>query len=97
MAEEQYDIYYEQLQNYLKSSEDDRENLMGLLKRGHHVVMSHCGVFTLDNTVGLDLVFDWVRFTYNGFSEHFFDSFLYQLNGFRMQLWMDGDVDVEET
>lgn len=97
MAEEVYEVYLTEIREYLKSSKDDDENILNLLKRGHHVVMSHCGVFSLGNMEGRNLVFDWVRFAFNGYSEHFFDSYLNELNGFRMQVWMDGESNAEEA
>lgn len=98
IIDNEYDKHYDALKNYLKSTDDDKDNILNLLKRGHHVIMSHCGVFDLENEVGRDLVFDYVRFAYNGYREHFFSSFEYELNGFRWQIYTDaGDADVEET
>lgn len=97
METNQYEKHHDELQKYLKSTDDDKKNLISLLERGHHVIISHCGVFDLDNVVGRNLVFNWVRFEFNGYSEHFFDSFLTELNTFRMELWMAGGLDVEKT
>lgn len=96
MDNNKYDAYYPDLQRYLKSTDDDKNNLLNLLERGHHVIQSYCGVFGLDNLAGRNLVFNWVRFEWQGVSEHFFDSFLIDINNLRMNLWMDGDSDVEE-
>ena len=98
MAEEQYDTYYDELQNYLKSPDEDRENITALLKRAHAWVQGRCGEFDLDHVRGRDLVFNRVRFDYNGYSEHFESSFMSELSSLSFELWEpEGDTDAEET
>lgn len=93
-----YEAYYDELQNYLKSSDDDKDNVTALLKRAHAWVQGRCGDFDLDHIRGRDLVFNCVRFDYNGYSEHFESSFMSELSSLSFELWEpEGDTDAEET
>ena len=97
MADVIYNTYLTELREYLKSSKDDDDNVLNMLERGHHAVMEHCGVFELSDFFGKDLVFNWVRFEFNGYREHFLSSFDTEVNTLRMRLWMDGESDAEKT
>ena len=93
-----YNQWHEELQLYLKSTNDDEQNIINLLKRGHAYVQGMCGKFELDHTQGRNLVFNWVRFEYNGHSEHFDSSFADELSRLSFELWEpEGDLDVKET
>ena len=75
----------------------DDENLERLIEEGHAEIQGYCGKFDLEtNTTGRKLVYEYVRFAYNGMTEHFYTSFLPDLIRFGFELW-DGDEDVEET
>lgn len=92
--EELYDIYYDELQNYLKSPDEDRENITALLKRAHAWVQGRCGDFALDHVRGRDLVFNRVRFDYNGLLHEFESRFMNDLSSLSFELW-DGGEDEE--
>ena len=94
---DQYEKYYYELQNYLKTTDDDKDNLLAQMQRGHEYVKMRCGDFDMDNINGRNLVFDWVRFAINGYSEHFESSFLSELSRLGFELWEPGGSDVEET
>lgn len=84
--------YLEQLKLRLKIlHDDDDENLKNLIEIAHAKIQSWCGQFTLDNLVGRDLVFDYVRFAYNGKSEYFYNCFSGELSSFGFSLMKVGD------
>lgn len=96
--EENYEEYYKELQNYLKSPDADKENIIAQLKRAHAWVKGRCGNFELTNDRGRDLVFNRVRFDYNGYLEHFESSFMNDLSSLSFELWNpEGDSFVEEA
>lgn len=91
----QYDAVYPELQNYLKSTHDDRENVHAMLVRAHEWVQGRCGEFDLtENARGKDLVFNRVRFDFNGYLDHFESSFMSDLSNLSFELW-DGDDNAE--
>lgn len=78
---------------HILHSRDD-ENLLSLLEQGYNVIQSYCGSFELgDHQRGLGLVFEWVRFAYNGQTEYFYNCFKEDLNMFGFQLLSNGDDD----
>ena len=93
---EKYDEYYPELQNYLKSTDDDKNNIIAMLVRAHAWVQGRCGDFELDNARGKDLVFNRVRFDFNGYLDHFESSFMSDLSNLSFELW-DGDDDAETS
>lgn len=90
-----YELAYEELKDYLKSTEEDKENILALLKRAHEWVVGRCGDFGLTHTRGKDLVFNRVRFDFNGVVHEFEKHYLNDLSNLSFELW-DGD-DHEET
>lgn len=95
--EVEYDKYAAELQRYLKTTDDDLQNIIDLMERGHAYVQSRCGPFDFNNVNGKNLVFDWVRFAINGYSEHFESSFLGELSSLGFELWEPGESDVEKA
>lgn len=93
----QYDAVYPELQNYLKSTKDDEDNVKAMLVRAHKWVQGRCGEFNLKyNARGKDLVFNRVRFDFNGYLDHFESSFMSDLSNLSFELW-DGDDDAETS
>ena len=92
----------EQYLNELKQrlhilNDDDDENLTNLINIAHARIQSWCGQFELINLVGKDLVFEYVRFTYNGKSEYFYNCFLHDLSAFGFSLMKVGEGDATKT
>lgn len=59
---------------HILHSHDD-QNLRDLMKTAHAKVKGWCGQFDLDDEVGKNLVFEFVRFAYNGKAENFYESY----------------------
>ena len=72
---------------------EDDQKIKDLITQSHAYVQARCGNFELDNLKGKELVIERVRFIHNGYTEHFYDSFLPDLNSLRMELMNS----VEET
>ena len=86
----------EEVKNYLHADDADDTNIKALISIGHGVIEGHCGQFDYnENLRGRQLVKDYVRFAWNGVSEHFFDSFHNELVGLRLELFKPPD-DVHE-
>lgn len=69
---------------YLHADEADIKNITNLIEDGHNVLKSHCGPFEISQyPEAKALIKDYVRFAWNGASEHFFDSFFQDINGLR--------------
>ena len=90
------DKYYSELQQYLKSTDDDKENLLNMLTRAHAWVQGRCGEFELDNVRGKDLVFNRVRFDYAGQVDLFGDLFMDDLSSLSFEL-LGSDEYAETT
>lgn len=97
VTDEQYEKHYKELKDYLKSTDEDKGNIMAMLKRAHEWVQGRCGEFDLENTRGKDLVFNRVRFDFNGFSDHFESSFMSDISSLSFELWKPEVDPVEET
>lgn len=93
---EKYDEYYPELQNYLKSTDDDKNNILAILARAHTWVEGRCGKFELDNARGKDLVFNRVRFDYAGQVDLFGELFMDDLSNLGFEL-LGSDEYAEET
>lgn len=87
-----YETYLAQIKErlHILHNEDDA-NLLRLLEEGHSIVQSLCGKFSMENVYGRSLVFDHVRFAYNGMSEHFYECFKASLSSFGWSLVGDGE------
>lgn len=97
MTDEKYAKYYEELKNYLKSTDEDKDNIIAMLQRAHFWVQSRCGEFSLDNVRGKDIVFNRVRFDFNGYLDHFESSFMSDISSFGFELWEPEVESDEET
>lgn len=90
-----YEEVYKELRDYLKSTDDDKNNIIAMTQRAHEWVQGRCGEFDLtENARGKDLVFNRVRFDFNGYLDHFESSFMSDLSNLSFELW-DGDDDAE--
>lgn len=79
---------------YLHADEDDRDNINNLIADGHNVLQASCGSFELaDYPVAKRLIKEYVRFAWNGASEHFFDHFFKEINGLRWSVMTDQPPD----
>lgn len=69
----------------------DDENLRALLKQAHGQIQAYCGEFDpLVEEQGKELMFEYVRFAWNGATEHFYSRFLPVLSNFKHQLSIKG-------
>ncbi|MGF3066638.1 hypothetical protein [Facklamia sp. P12950] len=76
--------FVDEVMTYLHADEADKENIINLIADGHNVLQSHCGKFKMDDyPESKALIKDYVRFAWNGASEHFFDSFFEKINQLR--------------
>ena len=90
--------YLEQLKQRLKILHDeDDNNLQSLIEIAHAKIQSWCGQFDLGNPIGRDLVFEYVRFAYNGKAEYFYNCFSTDLSTFGFSLMKVGDVNESTT
>lgn len=79
--------FVDEVMTYLHADNDDRENISNLITDGHNVLQSHCGEFELTKyPEAKALIKDYVRFAWNGASEHFFDHFFKEINGLRWNI-----------
>ena len=90
-----YEDYYEELRNYLKSPMEDEANIKSMLERAHAWVQGRCGDFGLDNARGKDLVFNRVRFDYAGQVDLFGDLFMDDLSSLSFELLRSGEYAEE--
>ena len=92
-----YDIYLQEIKDILHILHDRDDNrLISALERGHRAIEGFCGEFPMTNVRGRTLVYDWVRFSFHGQSEYFYDSFKPELNMFGFELYnpeSDGEVN----
>ena len=79
--------YLEELKSalHVRHNHDD-ENLKNLIRRGHVRIQSYCGDFPLDNELGRDLVYEYVRFVYNNQGEWFYQSYHAELITLQLSL-----------
>lgn len=95
MNKSNYTAVYEELQGYLKSTDEDKDNVLSMLKRSEAWVKHRCGDFDINtHELGKDLVFNRVRFDFNGYLDHFESSFMSDLSNLSFELW-GGDDDAE--
>lgn len=86
--------YLELLKGYLHVTTDaDDDNLQHLMKTAHTTLKGWCGEFELDNEVGCQLVFDYVRYMRAGASEYFRKNFQAQIVSFGFDLMEVPDED----
>lgn len=82
-----------ELKAYLHVLHDhDDANLSRLLEEGTAVVQGYCGSFDIEeDLIAKSLVFNYVRFAYNGMQEHFYNVYKVQLSAHGFHL-MEGDA-----
>ena len=74
----------------------DDKNLTSLLDQAHSQIQAYCGEFDpYEDKQGKELMFEYVRFVYNGATEHFYGRFLPLLSNFRHQLAIKAKGDEE--
>ena len=90
-TELQWEKYIAEIREYLHVSPDESDtNLMRQIEFAHAEIQGWCGEFSLENKRGRGLVFDYVRFMYNGQGEYFSSSYANSLTSFSWELY-DGD------
>lgn len=91
------DAFLEDLKDYLKIViDDDDNNLKARLNTAHATLKTWCGQFELDNLIGRQLVFDYVRYMRAGASEYFYSNFKSQIIGFGFSLMEVPEDEISE-
>lgn len=81
------ELVLEDLKDYLKIViDDDDNNLKARLNTAHATLKAWCGQFELDDLIGRQLVFDYVRYMRAGASEYFYKNFQSQIVSFGFSL-----------
>lgn len=91
------ELVLEDLKDYLKIViDDDDNNLKARLNTAHATLKTWCGQFELDDLIGRQLVFDYVRYMRAGASEYFYQNFQSQIVSFGFSLMEVPDEISEE-
>ena len=73
--------------------EYDDVNLNNLINEGTAIITHYCGPFDIENNlVARRLVKEYVRFAWNGKSEHFYEQYQTDLSSLSFSLW---EVDTQ--
>lgn len=78
-------------------TEADDENLKAMIEAAHTTLQAWCGSFDLEDLIGRQLVFDYVRFMRAGASEFFYERFRPQIHSFAFGLMEVPDEEPEQV
>lgn len=86
------------LKDYLHIvTDDDDVNLKAMTDAAYTTLKAWCGSFDLENLIGRQLVFDYVRFMRSGASEFFYERFRPQIHSFAFGLMEVPDEEPEQV
>ena len=90
---EEWSTYLEEIKEKLHISPDENDdNLKREIEFAHAEIQGRTGSFPLSNKRGRGLVFEYVRFLYNGQGEYFVTAYASSMRSFSWELYdPDGD------
>lgn len=85
---QEWSIYLEEIKEKLHISPDENDdNLKREIEFAHAEIQGRTGIFPLTNKRGRGLVYEYVRFLYNGQGEYFNTAYASSLSSFSWELY----------